>query len=736
MSERVDLETQLEIARDVLALLETRAAGYTVLEMPTHLQIELKRKREEVGSLNNRLDKLTGRSNSLLSNLPRKPSIFVGREDEVNRCLEALSPSDRGWGVIIDGIGGIGKTDLAKEVAHRAYEKGWFDAYLFASAKTTWLTTSGVKEETLSLSSLDAFIREFARLLDDEFIGQITDPKLRRKELLNTLQSRRTLLIFDNLETLTAEERNLIAEFLRRLPAPNKAIITSRYRTGESAVVVRLDRLSEEDANKLMNELGHKQPRVANALRSSSQVTKHALYEAVGGSPLALTWILGLVDQKGYSLEDALERVKQTDRSQDLYIFLFADAVRDLPDSDKSILSALSTFQTPATVNALSDATGLNTLEVRMSLERLITLSLIGELDEFSYGLHPLTRSYIHAVLGSGSEVVRIALDDVILDAAARRNALRYWLDYARKYGGDHQSAYQTFNYLENEWASLEANAIALRELSGIPGALKDQEAARMMIDLSDALRTFLWCRGYWDERIQLSEWAYQAAQALGFFRDAGWAAYSVAWIHINRSETDRATVWADRATEAMTRGGDSHDQAVAKHLRGRIAFDRREFIDAERLYIEVLATYRSMGEDTDVAIILNDLGLVVTELNNYKQAEKYYNEALKIQNEQNEIGCQPAILGNLGDLALKRRDVKKARTFYESQLKLAEQISRKDLITNAQTGLACALEQEGRYVEALSLGEEALKVSVHLRHRNLKRTHQLLARLRKKLGK
>jgi tetratricopeptide (TPR) repeat protein len=256
-----------------------------------------------------------------------------------------------------------------------------------------------------------------------------------------------------------------------------------------------------------------------------------------------------------------------------------------------------------------------------------------------------------------------------------------------------------------------------------------------MLIELSDALRNFLWCRGYWDERILLNEWAYQAAQSLFFWRDAGWAAYSVAWIYINRAETDRAVIWADRAAEAMARGGDRHDQSVAKHLRGRIAYDQRNFIEAKRLYTEVLAIYREMNEETDEAIVLNDLGVVVVELQDDKQAQDYYTQALKIHEKRGETVYQPAIFGNLGDLSLKCGDLIEARKNYDYQLNLAKKINRQDLVTNAQVGLACVLEQQGAYREALNLGEEAQKTSLRLRQRNLKKVNQLIARLRKKLS-
>ena len=46
-----DPHRALKMARRALAILEERAAGYTALTIPTHLQIELEDKREEVARL-------------------------------------------------------------------------------------------------------------------------------------------------------------------------------------------------------------------------------------------------------------------------------------------------------------------------------------------------------------------------------------------------------------------------------------------------------------------------------------------------------------------------------------------------------------------------------------------------------------------------------------------------------------------------------------------------------------
>ena len=742
MDDRESLQRTLSRARRALQILEEEAAGYTALTRPAHLQIEIEEQRKEVASLEARLAQLDGRrTQAVPDNLTGRPPIFVGRKEELARCLASLSPEERGWGVTIDGIGGMGKTALALEVAHAARAQAGFDAYLFVSAKTTWLTAEGVRQETLALTSLDAFVREFARLLGDDGVARVTDAKERRSALLDALRGRRTLLIWDNLETLTAEERDLIAEFLRRLPGANKAIVTSRRRTGESAVTIRLDRLAEGEALELMANLGKRYATLGTRLQAAGIPLQRTLYEASGGNPLAIHWTLGLVAQKGLTVAQAVARLQDAGRSADLYGFLFADAARDLAASDKAVLSAFSAFQTPATAGALADATGLAAPQISIALERLVTLSLVSEVGGDRYGLHPLTRAYVTAALGTPAAKTTAAATapagatGVSLDPAARRKALRYWVDYARKYGGDDKDAYKTHDRLDAEWPNLEAAAAGLYSLTGLPGALADREAAGMLNDLAAALNFFLLFRGYYEEQVRIATWAHDATAALGNWSQAGWRAQNVAFVHYNRGETDAASTWADRMAQAMQRGGDRRDQATAAQMRGLAAEQRGELAEAERLYTEALSAYRKLKAPDNEATVLDGLGSIARALKAYDRAEGYYRQALAIAEGQKNREHEATFSGNLGNLALSRGRPAEARPWFERELPLAREVGRQDLVAQAQSGLARVLEEEGRPREALPLAEDALRISERLRDQNLEWTRQLVARLREKAG-
>ena len=70
--------------------------------------------------------------------LPHQP-YFFGREEELAIIAEAFDPESNGWGVLIDGPGGIGKTALAIRAGHLAPDS-MYPTKIFLSAKIRELT--------------------------------------------------------------------------------------------------------------------------------------------------------------------------------------------------------------------------------------------------------------------------------------------------------------------------------------------------------------------------------------------------------------------------------------------------------------------------------------------------------------------------------------------------------------------------------------------------------------------
>ena len=658
-------------------------------------------------------------------NLPRRAPFF-GRDKDMHTSLRALSPEDRTWGVLVDGIGGIGKSALAVEAAYRCKEKDLFDAFIFVSAKQNILGPGGIRELTPAARTLDEFLNETARVLGQTGIAQLAGDG-KRRALLDSLRSTRALLIYDNLETLTKEEQEATAEFLRELPQGCKAIITSRRRGGEGAVWLRLEKLEWDAARAIIENEMARAPQLANKLRRVGEARWQELYDATGGSPLALMHTLGLMRVRAALTFDGALELLRGNRDPDLHKFIFQEARQELTTNDQTALRALSFFVPSGAFEAWMEVTKLSRNALEMTIDRLSALSLVDALaGEERYALHPLTRNFVRDEL----------LADALIAHETGVRFAKYWVAYAQRYGGDSEKSYKTYARLEADWANLDAAAEWLWQRSAVQGEnVGNKDAARMLNDLADGLRKFLLFGGRWDDRVQLSARAYEVMRALSDRNAAGWRALDVAWIHLNRASTDEAEQWADRCVEVWAQADSRYEQAVGLGMRGQVALQRKDYDTAERLFLDALAIDRDLKNDEGVAFVLGSLGGLERARDHYDVAERYFGEALALDEKQENKESMAVRYGNLGLLALDRKRWAEAREWFEKELPLAREIGRQTLIADAQRGFARVHEEEGRPDLALPPAQDALAIYERLHHRELSWAQRLVERLRKKVG-
>jgi tetratricopeptide (TPR) repeat protein len=659
------------------------------------------------------------------NNLPRRAAFF-GRHKDMEVVMRALSPEDRTWGVLVDGIGGIGKTSLAVEAAHRCKESGRFEAFVFVSAKQHALAPGGVREVVPAARTLDEFLNETARVLDQPGIPKLASDA-KRRALLDTLRSMPTLLVYDNLETLSKEEREALADFLRELPQGCKAVITSRRRGGEGSVWHRLEKLDWDAARQLIAAEADRDAALAAKLERA-EARWQELYDATGGSPLALSHTLGLMRVRAALSFDAALSMLRGSRDADLQQFIFQEARLELTTNDGAALRALSFFAPSATFEAWVEVAKLSRTELETTIDRLSALSLIDVLaGEERYALHPLTRNFVRSEL-------------LVNEDLARETGMRfasYWLLYTQRHGGRFAS-YKGFNLIEAEWANIEAAAEWLWQIVGMDGEhVSDKVAARKLNEIAKALNgsSILFNSGQWNECVRLSEHAYESMRALGLRRDAGWRAQEIIWIHYHRADTAAADRWADLCDEAWMNSGSRLEQAALMRLRGLLRVQRGDYDGGVRLFQDALVIVRDLKLDDWVAVVLNDLGMAEHRRKHYEDAEAHYCEALKIHQQRDETWWLPAVLGNLASVSLARERLAEAREFYEKELLLAREVRRQDLIADAQFGLACVYETDGQVTLALPLAQEALSIQERLRHKDLPETRELVTRLKKAAG-
>ncbi|MCE7904981.1 MAG: DUF4062 domain-containing protein [Anaerolineae bacterium CFX3] len=633
--------------------------------------------------------------------LPTQP-YFFGRVKELEIIASALSPESRTWGALIDGPGGIGKTALAIRAAHDAPAE-LFERKIFITAKVRDLTPEGEKPLTdFTRPTYLAMLDELGKELGEAGIEKLP-PDARPNELRLALAGVKALIVFDNLETLPEAERTRLFQFLSRLPEGNKAIVTSRRRSDVDARIVRLDRLSRDEALQLIAQLAEKYPRLARA----SQKEREDLYEITQGNPLLIRWIAGQLGKQGSHLRtiaEAVAFIDQAPKGNDPLEYIFGDLLETFTEDETKVLAALTHFSQPAKLKWLARMTTLRERAAETALEDLTDRSILtSDLSAQTYFLPPLTAKFIQTRRPEAVSQTGDALCD-------RAYAL------ALQYGGGSKD-YEKFPMLDAEWDFL--SAALPRLLTGDNDRL--QTVCRQ-------LDQFLDFTGRWDELLWLHEQAEARALAADDQEQAGWRAYDAGWIYHLRSQAAETLACAERAA-AHWKNSTPRNKAYAIRLRGIAHELEKDYPAAIAAYREALEIYRSISpESDDVAIALNDLAGAEREDKDYAAAERHYREALHIAKKVDYQEGVAYMTGNLAELALDREQWAEAETLAREALALDEKVGRQELIATDYHRIAKSLLKQNKNLdEALSLSRRAVEIFTHLRHRDLQEAQETL---------
>jgi hypothetical protein len=382
--EREHLQKLIEQHKKNIRDLEIRAAQY-VLDCPPWITNSLEHERGELVKLQERLTILL--REGPVSSTTEAPAIqvkpcnlpprgeFIGREKEMGQVRQALAA--RSYLVVIEGIGGIGKTALALEVAHELWEKGLYEAVIWTTAR----------DRALDLNDI---LDTFARTIDYPYIAQLP-PEEKPTEAAKLMRAKKCLLLVDNYETIKDEA---VPGFLLNLPEPSKALITTRHHALSEARTIPLKGMERGEALALMRAEGERLG-LESVQRAGDEILLR-LYEATGGAPLAIKWAVGQIKQKGQSLDSVLDSLYGA--RGDLFEFMFNRSWEMLSDDARRILMVMPIFATSASKEAIEAVSDVHTWDLDEGLGQLVEMSLVevsGGLEEQQrYSVHPLVRAF------------------------------------------------------------------------------------------------------------------------------------------------------------------------------------------------------------------------------------------------------------------------------------------------------------------------------------------------------
>lgn len=641
------------------------------------------------------------------STLPsRRP--FFGRADELAKIARFLQPDHTGWGVVLDGPGGIGKTSLAVEAAHRAPAEH-YPLKLFVTAKTTRLHADGVHDiQDNRIDDYYKLLTEIGLALGCDDMQRLTSEQ-QVARVRHALAAQKALLVLDNLETFNKEERRRIYDLLEVLPSGCRAIVTSRRRDETAARTLRLDKLDADAALQLLQELGERTSAIAQLTDSERQ----QLYSETGGNPLLLTWTatqLGRSQGRCRTVAEAVQRLQEAHRlhkineQNDPLEFVFGDLLDTFTDDETAVLAALAYFTEPARLDWLLPLANLSETAALTALDDLRNRALLLE-DETdgTWLLPPLAARFL-----------RRHRPEAINTTGQRLEQQAYAL--AVQHGGNDNAPYAE---LKAAWPTLQA-ALPL---------LVAGDNARLQ-KLCSALNRFLDFSGYWDVLLSLQQEAEAKAVAAGDFVNAGWRAQQTGWVHYLLGEADAVLSCAERCAGHWRQAGcGAREQAGAIRLRGIGHELQKDYPAALAAYQQSLVLRRSLNpESVDAAIGLNDLAEVKKASGDLDGAEADYREALRIARKLDYSEGIAYMTGNLAELSLTRSEWPEAERLAAEALALAEGLGRVELIASNHHSLAKALLNQQRAADALPHAHKATAIFTTLRSPDLTEAEATLA--------
>jgi tetratricopeptide (TPR) repeat protein len=652
-----DVTGQLAIGKYITQVRIEKPSGEALVKLIDFLD----QKRQE--SVNKEI--LKSYTPSALPDYPPRLRAFVteNRVDELTQALRYLQDHRI---LLISGVGGVGKTTLARALVETRPANVplpfWFDF-----SKNIYVTLGDVLEKLASYMNTSdiAKFKAEGKEAGQEDINRLTDE----------LQNREPAwLVFDNLEIILEgrhfHDLGIASLFtaLRDSTHPAKIIVTSRILPilgdGESLIDVIEEEKQELKGLRTNFAVDYL---TKNGLENVAREKLEELAKGVDGHPLALKLLVGVV--KAFGASDTLNDLSVYQKRKEDTIKKARRLFDKLAGDEKELLERISVYRQPELRDAIkkmfTDKTPVD------AMEKLIDKSL----REFSY-------------------------DDLEDKREAHKVAVQYYLSLPVP-----------------EERSEKADILSLIEACYHASMAGDYDMAAKII-YENELHKDLYRWGDYTTLVELYEKLlpehfgdepklrsrHNHGTILGNFGNA----YSAL------GQVERAIKYYEQALAISKEIGDRRGEGTWLGNLGNAYSALGQVERAIRYYEQVLSIDREIGDRRGEGTWLGNLGVAYSALRQVERAIKYYEQALAISQEIGDRRNEGTWLGNLGNAYNVLGQVERAIEYHEQALAISQEIGDRrgegaDLgnLANAYYALGQVERAIGYYEQALAITQE-----------------------------
>jgi nucleoside phosphorylase/tetratricopeptide (TPR) repeat protein len=586
--------------------------------------------------------------------IPKGPPVgFVKRRDKEGRDivdqLQKELAGDTNKIVALWGAGGVGKTAIAIEAAHK----------LGDTRRVIWISA-----ERRADFDFSAFIEEIAIKLNQTELLKL-EPEHKTAQVAAFLAKQPTLIVLDNFETIPVQDGTQCVEFLAQ-KFPYSALITTRQII-DRAHNVLVDAMQHQEAKEFLKLLINQSPEPA----LFADLDRERIIIAAGANPLVLQWSIAQLSL-AQKPADVLEELATGEGDAAKRVFDRSFKLAQTGDDGRSALLSLSLFVPNASREAVGQVAGFANDKKRLNeaLKRLASLRLI------------VTSNGGERVLIQGltRELAKAKFLKHESATILRHRFVAYFCDFLSNHI---QSSPEDLNLIEIE----KNNALSALDL-----ALSMQEFARALC-IYRPLANFLDVRGYWDDIIQRGDRVVEAANNIGRQSEAAEFGIKVGLLLQYRGKYNEARSIYEKALSTSRQLADKANMALSLYQLGFMSYEQGNLIEADSLLHESLKLFRELGDEQGAASTLRVLGIVTEQKGRLDHARELYKESLRLQRQFADDRKVARILHDLALLAHREGRLTEARAFYGESLELLKRLQD-------PMGIAVALTQAGRLAE------------------------------------
>lgn len=628
-----------------------------------------------------------------LHQIPEPARTFTGRVKELDQLTKVVR-ENHATICNLQGMGGIGKTQLALKLAQRLTPH-YPDAQIFLDLKGTSQTP---------LRPVDAMGRVIRAFHPD--IELPTSENERHGLYFSVLHNTQALLLLDDAGD---------AERVAALSPPKSCamLVTARrcfHMPGTHTL--HLGGLEPEDAHLLLREIA---PKIGDY---AGEVAK-----LCGFLPLALEVAgRGLAERVDLAPEEYTCRLRNNRRRLDLVDASLSLSYELLDELLQGLWARLAVFSVSFDRKAAGAVWKVKDGRVLGPLGELLRLSLIEWNGEVSrYNLHDLARIFAYDRL------------EKIEDPRSVHLLAAEHLDVKSTEGrGTAEEALEELDQWERaeSWEQFAQRARALaRDLDRVGHweqteerlgravtAVREQlNAPRLEASLLNEMGIVAFRRGNWNQASDMYERSLETYERVGHMAAAATVRANLGIIHREKGEWDHAIELYRECLGTFESAANLEEMARMWTNLGVVYAEKGDWDRALEMHQRSLQMFEHLGDKHGEATALSNLGIVHRNRAEWDRAVVMLEKSLKIYDRLDDAHSVARIRANLGIVHANKGEWDEAIEMYEQSLEIFEGLGAAHSVAKTLHSLANAYANEGKWDRATEMYQQSLETYKHL---------------------